>query len=86
MKTVARQQPAKELHERIYNYVEKVFQDSGRTVFPTVKQVSIVLEVSVFKVRDEVNGCPKQNMFLAYYNAEKTPAIRDHYVETINDD
>jgi hypothetical protein len=69
-------------HERIYKYVERKFQASGCTKFPTVRQVSRALGLKQSVVVEELEGDPEGRMFTTEWNVSPPDPIGDHFVET----
>lgn len=72
-----------ELPERVERYVERWFQRSGQTDWPTVRRVARALRVRQVEVEEAVDGHPAGNLMLTGYNIEDI-GLADLFVENIN--
>lgn len=70
--------------ERIERYVERRFQKSGRTEFPTVRQVARALNLRVSEISEIADA--GDNLMLTYYNIKGWSSVPkgDWFIETIN--
>ena len=69
---------------RIKRYVERKFQWSGCTEFPTVRQVARALRIKISEVTEIAET--GNNLQLTYYNVEGLHQVTqgDWYIETLN--
>jgi hypothetical protein len=64
----------------VRRYAERYFQRSGRTEFPTVRQVAHALRLRVGEVEQAVDDSDG-TMALAYWHVEWTEPLGGHFVE-----
>jgi hypothetical protein len=69
---------------RVERYVERYFQEHGRTEWPTVRQVARALGLRQADVEQAVDGHPADNLELASYLTVVPEKLADHFVKTIN--
>jgi hypothetical protein len=72
--------------DRIIRYVERMFQRSGCTEFPTVRQIARALRLrqsEVWEWADGSYGNDNQHLMVSYYNVEWEAPIGDWFVETL---
>jgi len=65
---------------RLWNYVERKFQNSGKTEFPTVREVSRGTGVSQKNIEEAAESC--EYLMLTGYNIEGI-TLPDLYLETL---
>ena len=70
------------LHERVYRYAERKFQESGKTTFPTVRQVACALKVTQSAIQEAVDDEPYGDLMLTSFYTEIPEPLGDHFVET----
>jgi len=70
------------LHDRIYRHAEQKFQESGKTSFPSVRQVARALKVTQGAVQEAVEGDPSGDLMLTSYNCSPPEPLGEHSVET----
>ncbi len=70
---------------RVEGYVERSFQRSGQTGFPTVRQVARAIGIRQDEVEGAVDDHPTGNLQLTYYRAAVMPPLGDYFVETISE-
>ena len=70
--------------QRVERYAERYFQRSGRTEFPTVRQVARALRLRQREVEMAVEDHPTSNLFLTMYNVEGGTPLGEQFVETYN--
>lgn len=70
------------LHDRIYRYAERKFQASGKTSFPSVRQVARALKVTQGAVQEAVEGDPCGNLMLTSFDCSPPEPLGDYAVET----
>ena len=70
------------LHERIARYVERSFQKSGMTEFPTVRQVARALGLRQGLVEAAIDDDPTGRLMLTFWYAEDQ-RLGDHFMETL---
>ena len=68
------------LPRRVWRYSERYFQRSGRTEFPTVRQVARALKVKQTDVEQAIED--DRLLMLTSYNVIPRPTLGEHFVET----
>ena len=63
---------------RLRRYVDRRFEQSGDTTFPTVREAARSLRMSQAEIRDLAQEWPF--MLTSYYTASETP-LGDHFIE-----
>lgn len=74
----------RQLVARIEGYVERAFQRSGRTAFPTVRQVARALRLRQGEVEDLVDDSDR--LFLTSYFVAPPDPLGDHFVESYGEE
>lgn len=69
--------------DRIFNYTESKFRNSGCTEFPTVREVANALGIKQSVVKDEVENDETSNVMLTSYFSCPPALLGDHCVETL---
>lgn len=68
--------------QRVERYVEGYFQRSGRTDWPTVRQVARAVKLRQREVEMAVEDHPAGNLMLTMYNVEGGTPLGEQFVET----
>ena len=71
-----------EIRERVYKYAERKFQASGRTEFPTVRQVAKALGVKQDAVKEAIEDDSYGDLMLTSFHTVKPEPLGSHFVET----
>lgn len=67
--------------DRIIDYVERRFQESGKAEWPTVREVSKALKIRQSVVEEEAND----GICISYYLVSFKVPLGDHFVELIDE-
>jgi hypothetical protein len=70
------------LRTRVYDYAEKVFQDSGKTKFPTVREVASALNKPQIAIKAAIEEDQYGNLMLTSLFCSPPDPLGDHFVET----
>jgi hypothetical protein len=69
-------------HDRVFRYVERFFARTGKTQWPTVRQITRAFGWSQARLQDAIDGDPQERLFTSSYFATPEPPLAEHFVES----